>query len=80
MSSSSRSTQISDASSPSRSSQNIAGTDASMSELASSDACFSQSTDGSNVDVLRGRRVAHGGSNFCTSVLVRAAVAPRLSR
>ena len=36
-------------SSSSRSSQISAGTDASMSELAISDACFSQSTDGSDV-------------------------------
>ena len=49
MSSSSRSSQISDSSSPSRSSQNTAGTDASMSRLASPDACFLQSTDGSDV-------------------------------
>ena len=48
-SSSSCSSQISDASSSSRSSQNTAGTDASTSELAGSDACFSQSTDGSDV-------------------------------
>ena len=47
--SSSSSSQISDASSSSRSSQNTAGTDALMSELAISDACFSQSTDGSDV-------------------------------
>ena len=36
-------------SSPSRSSQNTPGTHASMSGLASSDACFSQSIDGSDV-------------------------------
>ena len=47
--SSSSSSQVSHASSSSRSSQNTAGTDALMSELAISDACFSQSTDGSDV-------------------------------
>ena len=39
------------ASSSSRSSQNTAGTDASMSELASSDADFSQSTDGTGIAI-----------------------------
>ena len=47
--SSSCSSQICDVTSSSRSSQNTAGTDASMSELVSSYACFSQSTDGTDV-------------------------------
>ena len=48
-SSSSCSSQISDASSSSRSFQNTAGFEASMSERASSNTCFSQSADGSDV-------------------------------
>ena len=52
MSSSSRSSQISDASSSRHSSQNTADTDASMRKLASSDASFSQSTDGSDVAMM----------------------------
>ena len=46
---SSHSSQISDASSSGRLPQNTADTDASMSELASSDACLSRSSSGSDV-------------------------------